>query len=87
MQPMAFNDIKAEIDSIASKIPGVSMNTLDLYYRDHVFSCVYNPATDEVQSITHNIVIDIAAKAKAFTAEIDGTARLTNDMLIYNITW
>ena len=87
MQPMAFKDIKTEVDNIVSKVPGISVDRFELIYRECVFSCVYNPATDEVQSITHNIVIDIAAKAKAFTAEIDGTARLTNDMLIYNITW
>lgn len=87
MQPMAFKDIKTEVDNIVSKVPGITVDRFELIYRECVFSCVYNPATDEVQSITHNIVIDIAAKAKAFTAEIDGTARLTNDMLIYNITW
>lgn len=87
MQPMAFKDIKTEVDNIVSKVPGISVDRFELIYRECVFSCVYNPATDEVQSITHNIVIDIAAKAKAFTADIDGTARLTNDMLIYNINW
>lgn len=87
MQPMAFNDIKAEIDSIASKIPGVSMNTLDLYYRDHVFSCVYNPETDEVLSITHHIVIDILVNIDVFSKSIDGSARLINEMFIYDITW
>ena len=87
MQPMAFNDIKAEIDSIASKIPGVSMNTLDLYYRDHVFSCVYNPETDEVLSITHHIVIDIVVNIDVFSKSIDGSARLLNEMFIYDITW
>lgn len=87
MQPMAFKDIKTEVDNIVSKVPGISVDRFELIYHECVFSCVYNPATDEVQSITHNIVIDIAAKAKAFTADIDGTARLTNDMLIYNINW
>ncbi len=87
MQPMAFNDIKAEIDSITAKIPGVSMNTLDLYYRDHVFSCVYNPETDEVLSITHYIVIDIVVNVDLFSKSIDGSARLLNEMFIYDITW
>lgn len=87
MQPMAFNDIKAEIDSIASKIPGVAMNTLDLYYHEHVFSCVYNPETDEVLSITHHIVIDIVVNIDAFSKNIDGSARLLNEMFIYDITW
>jgi hypothetical protein len=87
MQPMAFSDIKAEIDNVASKIPSVSMNTLDLYYRDHVFSCVYNPETDEVLSITHHIVIDIVVNIEAFGKNIDGSARLLNEMFIYDITW
>lgn len=87
MQPMAFKEIKTEVDNVVSKVPGVSVDRFELIYRECVFSCVYNPETDEVLSITHNIVIDIAAKAKVFTGEIDGTARLTNDMLIYNITW
>ena len=87
MQPMAFKDIKTEVDNIVSKVPGVSVDRFELIYRECVFSCVYNPETDELSSITHNIVIDIAAKAKAFTAEIDGTARLTNDMFIYDIKW
>lgn len=87
MQPMAFKDIKTEVDKVAGSVPGISVNTFDLIYRECVFSCVYNPETDEVLSITHNIVIDITANAKVFTATIDGSARLTNDMLIYNITW
>ena len=87
MQPMAFNDIKAEVDSITGKIPGISMNTLDLYYRDHVFSCVYNPETDEVLSITHHIVIDIVVNLDLFSKSIDGSARLLNEMFIYDITW
>ena len=87
MQPMAFKDIKTEVDNVVSKVPGVSVDRFELIYRECVFSCVYNPQTDEVKSITHNIIIDIVAKAKVFSADIDGTARLTNDMLIYNITW
>lgn len=87
MQPMAFNDIKAEVDNVASKIPGVAMNTLDLYYCDHVYSCIYNPETDEVLSITHHIVIDIVVNIEAFGKTIDGSARLLNEMFIYDITW
>ena len=87
MQPMAFSDIKAEIDNIAGKIPGVAMNTLDLYYRDHVYTCVYDPATDEVLSITHHIVIDIVVNIDVFSKNIDGSARLLNEMFIYDITW
>lgn len=87
MQPMAFNDIKAEVDGILSKVPGLALNQLDLYYRDNVFSCVYNPETDEVLSITHHIIIDIVVNADVFGKTIDGSARLLNDMFIYDITW
>ncbi len=87
MQPVAFKDIKAEVDEVVGAIPGVTLNGFDLIYRDCVFGCVYDPKTDQVKSITHNIVIDITADAELFSAKIDGTARLTNDMLIYNIVW
>lgn len=87
MQPMAFADIKAEVDNVLGKVPGVALNTLDLYYREHVYSCVYNPETDEVLSITHHIVIDIVVNADVFSKTIDGSARLLNEMFIYDITW
>lgn len=87
MQPMAFNDIKAEVDGLLSKVPGLALNQLDLYYRDHEYRCVYNPETDEVLSITHYIVIDIVVNADVFGKTIDGSARLLNDMFIYDITW
>lgn len=87
MQPVPIKDIKAEVDKIAGGIPGVTVNGFDLIYRDCVFSCVYDPKTDEVKSITHNIAIDITADAKVLSASITGSARLINDMLIYDITW
>ena len=87
MQPIAIKDIKAEVDKVVSKLPGITLNTFDLIYRDCVFSCVYDPATDQVKSITHNIAIDITADVKVFSADIVGSARLINDMLIYDITW
>lgn len=87
MQPIAIKDIKAEVDKVVSKLPGITLNAFDLIYRDCVFSCVYNPETDEVKSITHNIAIDITADVKVFSADIIGSARLINDMLIYDITW
>ncbi|MBQ7294800.1 MAG: hypothetical protein IJW86_01255 [Clostridia bacterium] len=87
MQPVAIKDIKAEVDKVVSKLPGITLNTFDLIYRDCVFSCVYDPKTDEVKSITHNIAIDISADVKVFSADIVGSARLINDMLIYDITW
>lgn len=87
MQPMSVKDIKTEVDKITGSLPGISVNRFDLIYHECVFSCVYNPKTDEVLSITHNIVIDITANAAVLGGTIDGTARLTNDMLIYNIAW
>lgn len=87
MQPMAISDIKTELDSVVSKLPGITLNGFDLIYRDCVFSCVYDPSTDQVKSITHNIAIDITADVKAFSANINGSARLTDDMFIYDIQW
>ena len=87
MQPVAIKDIKAEVDKVVSKLPGITLNAFDLIYRDCVFSCIYDPKTDEVKSITHNIAIDITADVKVFSADIVGSARLINDMLIYDITW
>ena len=87
MQPMAFNDIKAEVDGLLGKMPGIALNKLDLYYHEHVYSCVYNPETNEVLSITHHIVIDIVVNADVFSKTIDGSARLLNEMFIYDITW
>ncbi len=87
MQPMKFNDIKAEVDGLIAKVPGIALNQLDLFYRDCEFICIYNPETDEVLSITHYIVIDIVVNADVFGKTIDGSARLLNDMFIYDITW
>ncbi len=87
MQPMAYSDIKAEVDKVAGSIPGITVNKFNLIYRDCEFSCIYNPETDEVKSITHHIVIDIEADVSLFGAAIVGSARLVNDMLIYDITW
>ena len=44
MQPMAFKDIKTEVDNVVSKVPGVSVDRFELIYRECVFSCVYNPS-------------------------------------------
>lgn len=87
MQPMKYSDIKAEVDKVTGTVPGIAVNQFDLTYHECEFSCVYNPETDEVLSITHHIVIDIAADAEVFTANIKGSARLINEMLIYDITW
>lgn len=87
MQPMAISDIKTELDSVVSKLPGITLNGFDLIYRDCIFSCVYDPQTDNVKEITHNIAIDITADVVAFSANINGSARLTDDMFIYDIAW
>jgi len=87
MQPLSRNDITAEVEKITSKVPGLGINDFSLGYRECEFSCIYNPATDEVKSITHHVVIDINADIQLFIANIAGSARLYNDMLIYDITW
>ncbi|MBE6772753.1 MAG: hypothetical protein E7544_00870 [Ruminococcaceae bacterium] len=87
MQPLSRNDITAEVEKITSKIPGLGINDFSLGYRDCEFSCIYNPETNQVLSITHHVVIDINADIQLFVANIAGSARLYNDMLIYDITW
>ena len=87
MQPANMDDIKTEVDKVTSKVPGLAVNQFDLTYRECVFECVYNPQADEVKSITHHIVIDINADVKLFVSDINGSARLLNEMYIYDITW
>ncbi len=87
MQPIALDEIMTEVDKITGSLPGIAVNDFALYHRDCEFICIYNPETDQVLSITHHIVIDITADIKLFTAQINGSARLLNEMLIYDITW
>lgn len=87
MQPMAIADIMDEVNNVVSSIPGLTLNEFSLYYRDCEFSCIYDPKTDKVLSITHHIVIDIVADVDIFSSDIDGSARLLNEMFIYDITW
>lgn len=87
MQPLSRQEIVDEVEKITSKIPGLGINDFSLGYRECEFSCVYNPETDQVLSITHHIVIDINADIQLFIANIAGSARLYNEMLIYDITW
>lgn len=87
MQPLSRNDITTEVEKITSKVPGLGINDFSLGYRDCEFSCIYNPETDQVLSITHHVVIDINADIQLFVANIAGSARLYNDILIYDITW
>lgn len=87
MQPLSRQEIVNEVEKITSKVPGLGINDFSLGYRECEFSCVYNPETDQVLSITHHIVIDINADIQLFVANIAGSARLYNEMLIYDITW
>lgn len=87
MQPLSRNDILKEVENITAKVPGLALNDFSLGYRECVFECVYNPDTNQVVSITHHVVIDINADIKIAIATIAGSARLYNDMLIYDITW
>lgn len=87
MQPLSRKDITTEVEKITSKVPGLGINDFSLGYRECEFSCIYNPATDEVKSIDHHVVIDINADIQLFVANIAGSARLYNDMHIYDITW
>ena len=87
MQPIATDELMKEIDKITGSVPGIAVNEFALYHRDCEFICVYNPETDQVLSITHHVVIDITADITILTADINGSARLLNEMFIYDITW
>lgn len=87
MQPLSRQSILDEVTKITEKFPVITLNDFSLGYRECVFECVYNPDTDQVLSITHHVVIDINADLKVTLAAIAGSARLYNDMLIYDITW
>ena len=87
MQPLSRQSIIDEVDKITSKVPGLNVNDFSLGYRECVFECVYNPDTNQVLSITHHVVIDIKADIQLFVANIAGSARLYNEMFIYDITW
>ncbi len=87
MQPVALSEIMTEVDKITASVPGIALNHFNLYYRDCEFICIYDVETDRVLSITHHIVIDIAADLELFLSQINGTARLLNEMYIYDITW
>lgn len=87
MSPLSKADIQKEVDKVTGSVPGLNVNSFDLTYREGVFGCIYDPATDQVSSITHHCVIDIAVDVDMFIANINGSARLLNEMLVYDITW
>ncbi len=87
MMPASMKDINTEVDKVVSKIPGVTVNNFELTYTDSSFQVTYDPTNDHVTSIVHHINVDIAANAKVGFSTINGTARLTNDMNVYDINY
>ena len=87
MMPASMKDINTEVDKVVSKLPGVTVNNFELTYRDSTFEVTYDPTNDHVIEIVHHINVDIAANAKVAFSTIDGTARLTNDMSVYDINY
>ena len=87
MMPASMKDINTEVDKVVSKLPGVTVNNFELTYRDSTFEVTYDPTNDHVIEIVHHINVDIAANAKVAFSTIDGTARLTNDMRVYDINY
>ncbi len=85
LMPGNRDDIMVEVNKV-EKMTGAKCNSFDLTYRDCTFECVYNPTNDQVVSITHHANIDIDADIH-FITDITGSARLTNDMLVYDIVW
>ena len=87
MMPASMKDINTEVDKVVSKVPGITINNFELTYRDCNFEVTFDPTNDHVVSIIHHINVDIAANAKIAFSTIDGTARLTNDMSVYDIQY
>ena len=87
MMPASMKDINTEVDKVVSKLPGVTVNNFELTYCDSTFEVTYDPTNDHVIEIVHHINVDIAANAKVAFSTIDGTARLTNDMSVYDINY
>lgn len=87
MMPASMKDINTEVDKVVSKLPGVTVNNFELTYTDSSFQVTYDPTNDHVTGIVHHINVDIAANAKVAISTIDGTARLTNDMNVYDINY
>ena len=87
MMPASMKDINTEVDKVVSKLPGVTVNNFELTYCDSTFEVTYDPTNDHVIEIVHHINVDIAANAKVAFSTIDGTARLTNDMRVYDINY
>lgn len=85
LMPGNRDEIMVEVNKV-EKMTGATCNSFDLTYRDCTFECVYNPENDQVVSITHHANIDIDADIH-FITDITGSARLTNDMLVYDIVW
>ena len=87
MMPASMKDINTEVDKVVSKVPGVTVNNFELTYTCSTFKVTYDPTNDHVTRIVHHINVDIAANAKVAFSTIDGTARLTNDMDVYDINY
>lgn len=87
MMPASMKDINTELDKVLSKISIATVNSFELTYRDSTFQVTYDPTNDHVTSIIHHINVDISADAKVAFSQITGTARLTNDMNVYDIQY
>ena len=86
MMPASRADIMTEIEKV-EKLAGATCNNFTLTYRDCSFECKYNPSNDQVVSITHHANIDIDADVKILFSNIVGSARLTNDMFVYDVIY
>lgn len=87
MMPASMKDINTEVDKVVSKLPGVAVNGFELTYCDSTFQVTYDPTNDHVTSIIHHINVDINADVKVGFSQIKGSARLTNDMDVYDIQY
>jgi len=83
--PASRAEIMVELDKIQSKTPA-KVNDFKLSYADCTSELIFNPENNHVVSLTQHLNVDIFADLKILV-QITGSARLTNDMFLYDIQY
>ena len=83
--PGSRADIMVEVEKV-EKLSGAKCNSFDLDYTDCTLECTYDSNGNLIDLVQH-MNIDISADIKILLSQIQGSARLTNDMHVYDINW
>lgn len=83
--PGSRADIMVEVEKV-EKLSGAKCNSFDLDYTDCSLECTYDSEGKLIDLVQH-MNIDISADIKILFSEIQGSARLTNDMHVYDVVW